>query len=61
MMLASWLVKQDKEDDASRLHMMKACMWTLMVVLYVVMVISIVSAFTPPMDYLISIFSIPLY
>jgi uncharacterized membrane protein len=45
--LASLFIRQDREDYASRLHLMKACTLTLFIILLVVMATSTLSAFVP--------------
>jgi hypothetical protein len=46
-MLAGWLLKQEREDDASRLHLMKTSTVTLFGALTIIMAVSIISAFFP--------------
>jgi uncharacterized membrane protein len=45
--VVSLFVKQDREDCASRLHFMKSCSFTVFVVLYIVMIISTLTALVP--------------
>jgi roadblock/LC7 domain-containing protein len=45
--MISMLARQDREDDASRLHLMKAYSFTVLIALYVVMVISVLTVFVP--------------